>query len=74
MSARPRPARSSNPWDCLSEDQRAAMAAIALQVMHVSTLETRNSDRLDFPEVAVWNIREALARAFLAGRRRPPRQ
>jgi hypothetical protein len=50
------------------------MAAIALEAMHVETLETRNSDRLDFTDVAVWNIRDALARAFLSGRRRPPRQ
>jgi len=32
------------------------------------TLETRNSDRLDFREVAVWQVREALQAAYEAGR------
>ena len=31
------------------------------------TLETRNSDRLDFREVAVWQIRAALRAAYEAG-------
>ncbi len=31
-------------------------------------LETRNSDRLDFREVAVWQVREALEAAYEAGR------
>lgn len=65
---------TAQPWERLTAEQQQAMAAIALEAMHVQTLETRNSDRLDFPEVAVWNIRDALARAFLAGRRRPRRQ
>lgn len=35
------------------------------------TLETR-SDRRDFREVAVWQVREALVRAYEAGRRSAP--
>ena len=35
----------------------------------VGTLETRNRDRLDFHDVAVWSIRAALEEAFEAGRR-----
>ena len=31
------------------------------------TLETRNSDGLDFHDVAVWSIRAALEAAFAAG-------
>ena len=34
---------------------------------NVETLETRNSDSLDFPDVAVWEIKEALKLAFFAG-------
>ena len=34
---------------------------------NVETLETRNSDELDFPDVAVWEIKEALKLAFFAG-------
>ena len=38
------------------------------------TLETRGSDRLDFREVAVWTVRDALQRAYEAGQRaaQPP--
>ena len=35
---------------------------------NIETLETRNSDGLDFHDVAVWAIRAALADAFEAGR------
>lgn len=34
----------------------------------LETLATRNSDRLDFHDVAVWAIRSALAAAYEAGR------
>ena len=36
---------------------------------NIETLETRNSDGLDFHDVAVWAIRAALEEAFEAGRR-----
>ena len=41
---------------------------IALDHHFVDTLETRNSDRLDFHEVSVWGIKTALQAAFDAGR------
>lgn len=37
------------------------------QFTSVETLETRESDRLDFHDVAVWEIKEALKVAFFAG-------
>jgi len=40
---------------------------IALDHLFVDTLETRNSDRLDFHEVSVWGIKTALQAAFDAG-------
>lgn len=40
---------------------------IAQKHFETETLETRNSDRLDFHEVAVWSIRDALAAAYEAG-------
>jgi hypothetical protein len=40
---------------------------IARDVLGLATLETRKSDRLDFHDLAVWKIREALADAYLAG-------
>ena len=41
---------------------------IATRHFFVETLETRNSDQLDFHDVAVWAIRAALEDAFEAGR------
>ena len=35
---------------------------------NIETLETRNSDGLDFHDVAVWAIRSALEAAYEAGR------
>jgi hypothetical protein len=34
---------------------------------NIETLETRNSDCLDFHDVAVWAIRDALEAAYAAG-------
>ena len=33
----------------------------------IETLQTRNSDGLDFHDVAVWSIKAALEDAFIAG-------
>ena len=41
---------------------------IAAEHLFIETLETRNSDRLDFYDVSVWGIRQALIDAFEAGR------
>ncbi len=43
------------------------LTGIAEKNLGIVTLETRNSDWLDFHELAVWQIREALQDAFLAG-------
>lgn len=40
---------------------------IAATSLGIETLETRRSDRLDFHDLAVWNIRAALEAAYLAG-------
>jgi hypothetical protein len=44
------------------------LTQIAQQHLKVETLETRHSDSLDFHDVAVWQIEEALEAAFEAGR------
>ena len=44
------------------------LTQIAQQHLKVETLQTRHSDRLDFYDVAVWQIEEALQAAFAAGR------
>ena len=47
----------------------ALLAKIAHDVLRIETLKTRKSDRLDFHEVAVWTLKDALHRAYFAGRR-----
>ncbi len=52
---------------------------IAQTLLGLETLDTRNSDRLDFHDLAVWNIKTALQAAFEAGQQaakasRKPRQ
>jgi hypothetical protein len=40
---------------------------IAKQTLGIETLETRNSDDLDFHEISVWQLKEALEKAYKAG-------
>lgn len=49
---------------------------IAQTILGLETLDTRNSDRLDFHELAVWNIKAALQAAYEAGQQagKKPRQ
>ena len=49
--------------------RNALILEIAQRRFFLETLETRNADRLDFHDVAVWAIRDALAEAYEAGRR-----
>ena len=46
----------------------ALLAELALRHLGIETLATRNSDGLDFHDVAVWAIRDALEAAWQAGR------
>ena len=47
----------------------AQLMEIAELHLFLETLETRNSDALDFHDASVWAIRSALEAAFEAGRR-----
>jgi hypothetical protein len=47
----------------------ALILEIAQRRFFLETLQARNSDSLDFHDVAVWAIRDALTEAFEAGRR-----
>ena len=59
MTAKPAaPAKASS---------EALLLEIAAKHFRLETLETRNSDGLDFHDVAVWSIRAALKAAFAAG-------
>ena len=42
---------------------------IAKEVLFLETLETRNSDHLDFSDLAVWCIKDALEQAYKAGQK-----
>jgi hypothetical protein len=53
----------------LNAQRDALILGIARRQFHIETLETRNRDRLDFHDVAVWALRTALEEAFEAGRR-----
>ena len=43
------------------------LARIAQEHLFIETLETRNHDRLDFHDVGVWCVRDALQAAYDAG-------
>jgi hypothetical protein len=43
------------------------LTEIAKKHLSLETLETRKSDSLDFHDVAVWSLKEALQEAYEAG-------
>lgn len=49
------------------QDIDQLLAEIAKKHLNLETLETRNSDSLDFHDVAVWSLKEALQEAYEAG-------
>lgn len=55
---------SPDPQDTAAQ---ATAAEIARRHLCTDTLDTRHSDGLDFRELAVWNIRDALLAAYAAG-------
>ena len=40
---------------------------IAAEILKVDTLEAKNSDALDFHELSVWRLKDALEAAYRAG-------
>ena len=51
-----------------AKQRHTLLTQIAQQHLKVETLETPHSDSLDFHDVAIWQIQEALEAAFEAGR------
>lgn len=51
----------------MKQSESEKLAAIAQEILNIETLVTRNSDELDFHEVSVWSLREALRAAYEAG-------
>jgi len=44
-----------------------ALEQIAKTILGLETLETRNSDSLDFHEMSVWQLKSALKTAYALG-------
>ena len=54
----------------LTKTEHETLENIAKAALRVETLQTRNSDRLDFYDCAVWSLEDALERAYRAGKQR----
>ena len=61
------PVKCPSSMSTLSQDFDRLIEQIAKKNMNVETLKTRNSDSLDFYDVAVWSMKKALEEAFIAG-------
>ena len=57
------PKTRRNPTQTLD----ALLTRIAQEHLFIDTLETRNSDSMDFHDVSVWGVKEALLAAYQAG-------
>ena len=68
MSARSSAEPTTTKPNDTNSAPEAPLAELALQHLGIATLATRNSDSLDFHDVAVWAIRDALEAAWRAGR------
>jgi hypothetical protein len=51
-----------------NKDLNKLLEQIAKEHLFIETLETQNSDRSDFHDVAVWSIKGALEAAYAAGK------
>lgn len=49
-------------------NKETLFAQIAKEHFNIDTLQTRKSDSLDFYDVAVWCVRDALEAAYEAGK------
>jgi len=49
-----------------------AINRIAREALGLETLEARKMDSLDFHDLAVWTVKDALERAYEAGRKAAP--
>lgn len=48
-------------------DSTKIVENIAKRIFRIETLETRNRDALDFHDVSVWQIKDALTMAYKSG-------
>ena len=50
------------------EKMEAELLEIARKTLLIETLETRKNDQLDFHDLSVWVIKQALSEAYAAGK------
>jgi hypothetical protein len=60
-------AATANIDNDLGADLDRRLEALARRVLGIETLKKRNSDSLDFHDVAVWQVKAALEQAFALG-------
>ena len=53
----------------MNDKVKKQLEQIAKDSLFMETLETRNSDELDFHDLATWCIKEALEAAYELGRK-----
>lgn len=58
----------------MSKERDTAINRIAREALSLETLEARNMDSLDFHDLSVWSVKDALERAYEAGRKAAPPQ
>lgn len=63
----PNASAKQEPVTLWTEARDDIIEALAEQHLRLETLETRNSDSLDFSDQAVWSIKAALQAAYEAG-------
>lgn len=51
----------------MKKNEKKILEQIARETTRVETLETRQSDSLDFHDIAVWSLKAALEKAYKAG-------
>jgi len=67
LVSKPLSAKEVKDFELTPLDKDSIISYIAENSCNVETLETQSSDELDFHDIAVWNIKEALEMAFKAG-------
>ena len=67
MNRKPESHEIVPPDGTVGHDAERSVSEIAQRVLRLDSLQTRHSDALDFHELAIWNIREALLAAYAAG-------
>jgi len=53
----------------MTKNTNRALTEIAQRHFQIETLETRKSDSLDFHDVSVWSIKDALTEAYELGKK-----